>query len=58
MSTNSGVTQAVESGVNLALAEVGQLDDQVRTFVRERPVMALIGAVGMGYLVARIFSRL
>ena len=58
MSTNSGVSQSVESGVNLALAEFGQLDDQVRSFVRERPVMALIGAVGMGYLVARIFSRL
>jgi len=35
-----------------------QIDEQVRAFVRERPVVALFGAVGIGYFVARALSRL
>jgi len=61
MTTNAadhGLVNKVEAGVNVARAEIGQIDEQVRAFVRERPVVALFGAVGIGYFVARALSRL
>jgi hypothetical protein len=36
---------------------VTDLEQQVRTFSRQRPVVAVLAAVGVGYLVARLFSR-
>lgn len=58
MTTENGLAHKVEAGVEVARAEIGQLDEQVRAFVRERPVVAVLSAAGIGYVVARIFSRL
>jgi ElaB/YqjD/DUF883 family membrane-anchored ribosome-binding protein len=33
------------------------LEQQARTLIRERPVVAVLAAVGVGYLVARLVSR-
>ena len=36
---------------------VTDLEQQARAFIRERPVVAVLAAVGAGYLVARLVSR-
>ena len=33
------------------------LEQQARTLIRQRPVVAVLAAVGIGYLVARLVSR-
>ena len=33
------------------------LGQQARTLIRQRPVVAVLAAVGVGYLVARLVSR-
>ena len=47
--------------VQLDIAEVRSkmigLEQQARTFIRQRPVVAVLAAVGVGYLVARLISR-
>lgn len=56
--TENGLAQKVEAGLHGARAEIAQIDEYVVSFVRERPLVALLGAVGVGYVVARIVSRL
>ena len=36
---------------------LSDLDRRARALVMEHPVLSLVGAVSVGYLVARIFSR-
>jgi hypothetical protein len=38
-------------------AELGELDEQLRAFVKERPVLALLSAVAAGYLFGRLMRR-
>ena len=38
-------------------SSVTDLEQQARTFIRERPVVAVLAAVGAGYLVARLVAR-
>lgn len=38
-------------------AELAKVDEQVRAFVKERPILALLSAVAAGYLVGRVFRR-
>jgi len=38
-------------------ARVTDLEEQARTLIRQRPVVAVLAAVGVGYLVARLVSR-
>jgi len=38
-------------------SSVTDLEQQARTFIRQRPVVAVLAAVGAGYLVARLVSR-
>jgi hypothetical protein len=38
-------------------SRVTDLEQQARTFIRQRPVVAVLAAVGVGYLVARLVSR-
>jgi hypothetical protein len=33
------------------------LEEQARALVRDRPVVAVLAAVGVGYIVARLFTR-
>jgi hypothetical protein len=37
--------------------ELARVDTQVRAFVKERPVLALLGAVAAGYLFGRLVRR-
>ena len=43
-------TTALRSGV-------ADLEQQARAFIRQRPVVAVLAAVGAGYLVARLVAR-
>jgi ElaB/YqjD/DUF883 family membrane-anchored ribosome-binding protein len=36
---------------------VTEIEQQARTLIRQRPVVALLAAAGVGYLVARLVSR-
>jgi hypothetical protein len=38
-------------------SSVTDLEQQARAFIRQRPVVAVLAAVGAGYLVARLVSR-
>lgn len=37
--------------------QLATIDKQVRTFVREQPVVALLAAAFVGHLVGRLFAR-
>jgi len=36
---------------------VTEIEQQARTLIRQRPVVAVLAAAGVGYLVARLVSR-
>jgi hypothetical protein len=46
--------EAVNTEVASTLAELAQ---RVRTVIKKRPVVAVLAAVGVGYVVARLVSR-
>jgi hypothetical protein len=54
-STASGTRPA--SGTDMS-TEFERVDEEVRAFVQERPVMALLGAIAAGYFIGRIMRRL
>lgn len=58
--TNHGETLAgqVRRGIEQAHAELSGFDDLARAVIRERPVVAVLAAIGFGYFTARLFSRL
>jgi hypothetical protein len=35
-----------------------RLDERARSFIRERPAVALLGAMALGFIVARVARRL
>jgi hypothetical protein len=43
-----------ESGMS---PELERMDRELRAFVKERPILALLGAMTTGYLVGRILRR-
>lgn len=60
MATNKTGTAPVREGSDAAsdmTAEFERVDQQLRTLVKERPVLALLSAVAAGYLVGRIMRR-
>ena len=38
-------------------SKITDLEQQARTLIRQRPVVAVLAAVGVGYLVARVVAR-
>ena len=36
---------------------LARVDKEVRAFVKERPVLALLGAITAGYLIGRVLRR-
>jgi len=38
-------------------ARVADLEEQARTLIRQRPVVAVLAAAGVGYLLARVVVR-
>jgi hypothetical protein len=43
--------------VNDMRGEFEQIDERLKTFVKERPIMALLSAVAAGYIVGRVLRR-
>jgi ElaB/YqjD/DUF883 family membrane-anchored ribosome-binding protein len=50
-------TEQVQPDIAAVGSKVTDLEQQARTFIRQRPVVAVLAAAGVGYLVARIVSR-
>ena len=51
-------TPAGTEGTREMRAQFERLDGELRDFVRERPILALLGAVAAGYVVGRVLRRL
>ena len=45
-------------GSNEMRAQIERFDGQLRDFVKERPILALLGAVAAGYVVGRVMRRI
>ena len=50
-------TEPAQPDIAAVRSKVTDLEQQARTLIRQRPVVAVLAAAGIGYLVARIFSR-
>jgi len=55
--TASASDTAAEVGNDLR-ADLTRVDEELRVFVKERPILALLSAVAAGYLVGRLLRRL
>jgi len=50
-------TEEAKADIAAVLSKAAVLEEQARTFIRKRPVVAVLAAMGGGYLVARLVSR-
>ena len=50
-------SQQVDPGMAEVRARVTDLHRQARNLIRQRPIVAVLTAVGVGYLTARLVSR-
>ena len=50
-------TGTMADTVNDMRGEFEQIDERLKTFVQERPIMALLSAVAAGYVVGRVLRR-
>lgn len=51
-------SELVESGFAEARVWMTDIEQNGRTFIRRRPIVSVLAAVGMGYLAARLISRM
>jgi hypothetical protein len=58
MATAADARSGAEDINNEMRAQIERLDGELRDFVKERPIMALLGAVAAGYVVGRVMRRL
>ena len=49
--------EQVQPDIAAVRSRLTDLEQQARTLIRQRPVVAVLAAVGVGYLVARLVSR-
>ena len=49
--------RAEQGQPNIATSRLTDLQQQARTRIRQRPIVAVLAAVGAGFLVARLVSR-
>ena len=49
--------QTISTDIDVVRSKAGDVEQQLQSFVRERPVAAVLSALGIGFVVARIFSR-
>lgn len=56
-STFGQLGQTIQTEVESVRTQAKNIEEQLEAFVRERPVAAVFGALGFGFIVARIFSR-
>ena len=50
-------SQQAQADIAAVCSRVTDLEQRARTLIRQRPVVAVLAAVGVGYLVARLVSR-
>ena len=50
-------SQQVQADIAAVYSKLTDLEQQARILIRQRPVVAVLAAVGVGYLVARLVSR-
>jgi len=50
-------TEQVQRDLAAVRSTVTDLEQQARALIRQRPVVAVLAAVGVGYLVARLVAR-
>jgi len=55
--TGTASTREGSDFVEDVTTELTQVDERLRAFVKERPVLALLSAVAAGYLVGRVMRR-
>lgn len=53
----SADSMRIESDSAESRSTMTDLEEQARTLVRERPITAVLVAVGLGYVIARLVSR-
>jgi hypothetical protein len=51
--TAAGAHGVADDGGDMG-AELARVDEEVRAFVKERPILALLGAVAAGYVLGRM----
>ena len=49
--------EQVQPDIAAVHSKVTEIEQQARTLIRQRPVVAVLAAAGLGYLVARLVSR-
>ena len=49
--------EQVQARITQVRSRVADIEEHARTLIRQRPVVAVLAAVGVGYLVARLVSR-
>ncbi|MFI5397743.1 MAG: hypothetical protein ACHQ9S_19580 [Candidatus Binatia bacterium] len=50
-------TEQVQPDIAAVRSKVTDLEQQARTLIRQRPIVAVLAALGVGYLAARFVSR-
>jgi len=56
-SPTEDLTEQITAGVDQASSEIQRLGREFRALVKNRPILALVGAVVTGYLVGRVLTR-
>lgn len=51
------ISETIQTDIDAVRSGAKSIEEQLEAFVRERPVAAVFGALGLGFVVARIFSR-
>ena len=56
-SFENNVGDRIRPQIEQAKQQLGQLNGRITTFIKEHPAACLLGAVALGYLVARVARR-
>jgi len=51
------LSDTLQTDLAMVRSTATDLERQVQTFIEERPVAAVLTALGLGFVVARIFTR-
>jgi hypothetical protein len=51
------LSETIQTDIELFKSTATDFERQLQKFVEERPVAAVLSALGLGFVVARIFSR-
>jgi hypothetical protein len=51
------ITETIQTDIQAFRSGASGMEEQLQSFVQERPMAAVLSALGLGFFVARIFSR-